>query len=421
MNNDELKQYKRQTIYKIIMTILLTATIVFMATVAILYKYVIVDNNNTIVVKSPINSVDKIVITSDNNDNSLSNTISTIQNIINMYYLGKVDENSLIEGAISGYIEALGDEYSEYIPKEEMEEYTSEIMGNYVGIGIYMVKNTEKNLIQVLTPIKNSPAEQAGILPGDFIISADGVTYTGDEMTAASNNIKGKEGTKVKLQILRGEETLEFEIERKEITMNPVLSEKLENNIGYIQVSSFDEGTAEDFKKNFENLKSQGIRSLIIDLRNNGGGLVTESLKMVDYIVDKGSTMLITVDKNNNEQKTVASENPIIDMPIVVLVNENTASASEIFTAALKDLNKAHIVGTKTYGKGVIQQIIKLSDGSGLKLTVEEYYSPNKTKIHEVGIEPDEVIELPEDVENILLVEKEKDTQLKKAIEFLVK
>lgn len=421
MDDEELKQYKKQGIYKTIMTIVLTATIVFMTTCAMLYKYVIVDNNNTIVIDSPVSTVDKIVITSNNQNNSLSNTIDTIQNIINKYYLGNIDENTLIEGAISGYVEALGDEYSEYIPKEEMEEYTAQIMGNYVGIGIYMVKNTENNLIQVLTPIKNSPAEEAGIIPGDFIISADGIEYTGDEMTAASNNIKGEAGTKVKLEILRGKEKLEFEVERQEISMNPVISEKLENNIGYIEVSSFDEGTAEDFKNNFEDLKSQGIKSLIIDLRNNGGGLVSESLKMIDYIVDKGETMLITVDKNGNEEISTASEEPIIDIPIVVLVNENTASASEIFTAALKDSNKATIVGTTTYGKGVIQQILTLSDGSGLKLTIEEYYSPKKEKINKVGITPDEVVELPNDVENILLVERSQDTQLNKAIEILKK
>jgi carboxyl-terminal processing protease len=423
MSDDEFKQYKRQNLYKIIMTILLTATIVFIITCAVLYKYVIVDNNNTIVVQSPISSADKIIITSNSTDTSLSNAIDAIQNIVEKYYLyaDESDEDELIEGAISGYIEALGDDYSEYIPKDEMEAYTSQIMGNYVGIGIYMVKNTEKNLIQVLTPIKNSPAEEAGILPGDFIISADGVKYTGDEMTAASNNIKGEAGTKVKLEILRGEETLEFEIERKEIALNPVVSEKLDGNIGYIEVSSFDEGTAEDFKNNFETLKSQGITSLIIDLRNNGGGLVTESLQMIDYIVDKGSTTLITVDKNGNEQVSKASEDPIINMPIVVLVNENTASASEIFTAALQDLNKATIVGTTTYGKGIIQQIMSLSDGSGLKLTVEEYYSPNRNKIHKIGITPDEIVELPDEVENVLLVESDQDTQLDKAIELLKK
>jgi carboxyl-terminal processing protease len=421
MDIDEFKQYKKQMIYKLIMAILVTATLAFIGTCVLLYKYIIVDNNNTVVIESPISSSDKIILTSSGDNTSLSNAIDTIQSIINKYYLGDVDENALVEAALSGYVEALGDDYSEYIPKEEMEEYTSQITGNYEGIGIYMVKNTEKNLIQVLTPIKNSPAEEAGILPGDFIISADGVKYTGDEMTAASNNIKGEAGTKVKLEILRGEETLEFEIERRAIAMNPVESEVLDNNIGYIEVSSFDEGTAEDFKNNFESLKNQGITSLIIDLRNNGGGLVSESLQMLDYIVDKGSTTLITVDKNGNEELSTASEDPIINMPIVVLVNENTASASEIFTAALQDLNKATIVGTTTYGKGVIQQIITLSDGSGLKLTIEEYYSPNKTKIHKVGITPDEVVELPDEVENVLLVERSQDTQLDKAIEVLNK
>ena len=237
-------------------------------------------------------------------------------------------------------------------------------------------------------------------------------------MTAASNAIKGQEGTKVKLEILRGQEKINFEIERKKITTNPVIEEKLEDNIGYLQISSFDDDTAEDFKTKYEDLKNQGITSLIIDLRNNGGGLVDEALEIADYIVPKGKDLLVTVDKNQNEEIRKSKEDPIIDMDIVVLVNENTASASEILAGCLKDHQEATIVGTKTYGKGVIQQVISLKNGAGLKVTVEEYYTPNKTKINKVGIEPDETVNLPENV-NALLVKREQDTQLQKSIEKL--
>ena len=193
----------------------------------------------------------------------------------------------------------------------------------------------------------------------------------------------------------------------------------LEGNIGYIEFSSFDEGTAEEFKNKFNELKSQGITSLIIDLRNNGGGIVDEALKIAGYAVDKGTTLLYEVDKDGNETEEKSEVDKIIDMPIVILVNENTASSSEILSGALKDLGKAKIVGTKTYGKGVIQQILTLADGSGLKITTEEYLTPNRTKINKVGIEPDETVELPDTVENILNVEREEDTQLQKAIEIL--
>ena len=238
-------------------------------------------------------------------------------------------------------------------------------------------------------------------------------------MTAISTKIKGEEGSTVKLQILRGEETLDFEIQRENIIVNPVEGEVLENNIGYIEFSSFDENTAEEFKTKFEELQSQGITSLIIDLRNNGGGIVDEALQIAGYIADKDSVLLYEVDKDNNEKVEKNENAPIINMPVIILTNENTASSSEILAGALKDLGKARIVGTKTYGKGVIQQILTLPDGSGLKITTEKYLTPNRTEINEIGIEPDETVELPESVENVLHVDRSEDTQLQKAIDML--
>ena len=404
----EEKYLKRQRMYKTIMLVALTAFITFILTAVYL------DNTDS----SASGTIQSLITGSSDSDN-LTISLKNIEAIMKKYYLNDYDEQKAIDGAISGYISSLGDEYTEYIPSADMEEYTQNIKGNFVGIGIYMVKNTEKNLIQVLSPIQESPAEKAGIQAGDLIKSVDGVEYTGDDMTTVANKIKGDAGTKVKLQILRGDKTLEFEITREKVNTNPVIAEKLENDIGYLDVSSFDEGTAEDFKKKFENLKSQGIKSLVIDLRNNGGGLVKEALSIADYIVPKGKTLLITVDKNENEDIEKAKEDPIIDMPIVVLVNKNTASASEILAGALKDNEKATIVGTKTYGKGVIQQVLSLKTGAGIKVTVEEYYTPNKNKINKVGIEPNETVELPDSVTNELIVKDDEDTQLQKAIELL--
>ena len=407
----EEKYLKRQKIYKIIMLVVLTAFITFILTT------IYIANRYDLTGDTGANKVTSILKGSSEDDN-LTKSLKYIEELVNKYYLNDIDEQKAIDGAIAGYVSALGDEYTEYIPAKEMEEYTEQIMGNYVGIGIYMIKNKDKNTIDVLAPIKESPAEKAGLLPGDSIVKVDGVEYTGEDMTSAANAIKGKEGTKVKLEILRGQERKEFEIERKKITTNPVISEKLENDIGYLQISSFDEGTAEDFKTKYEGLKNQGIKSLIIDLRNNGGGLVDEALKIADYIVPKGETLLITVDKNNKEEIEKAKEDPIIDMNIVVLTNENTASASEILSGCLTDYKNATILGTKTYGKGVIQQVISLKNGSGLKVTVEQYFTPNRSKINKVGIEPDEKVELPETV-NSLTVTREQDTQLQKAIEKL--
>lgn len=404
----EEKEDKLQKIYKIIMLVALTAFLTFLATIIGIYEYIEQGNNDRF-----------IVLNSSNKNSELETSLKGIQAIIDKYYLGEQDENKLIEGAIEGYVNALGDEYTEYITADEMQEYQEQILGNFVGIGIYMISNEEHNLIQVLSPIKDSPAFEAGILPGDLILTVDGVEYKATDMTVAANKIKGEEGTKVKIKILRDDEELEFELIRRKVVTNPIEEEVLKNNIGYLAVTSFDEGTGEEFKSKFNHLQLQNIKSLIIDLRNNGGGLVSEALEIADYIIEKGKTLLITVDKNNNEEITKAKQDPIVKMPIVVLVNENTASASEILAGALKDAQKATLIGTKTYGKGVIQQILTLKNGSGLKITVEEYFTPNKNKINKIGIEPDEVIELPEDLKNSMTVDKKDDTQLNRAIEIL--
>ena len=409
---EEDNYLKRQRIYKNIMLVVLTAFLTFILTTIYMTKNN--NNNNT-------QSISSLLGLESSNDNQLTKSIKYVKTILDKYYLNDIDEDKAAEGALKGYVASLGDPYTEYIPKDEMEDYKSDLMGNYVGIGIYMAQNTKDNTIVVLTPIKYSPAEEAGILPGDIIKKINGVEYTGEDMTAAANNIKGEEGSTVTLEIQRGQEIKTFEIKRKKITTNPVISEKLDSNIGYIEVTSFDEDTAQNFKAKYEKLKSQGITSLIIDLRNNGGGLVDQALQIADYIVPKGKDLLVTVDKDKNEKIEKSKEDVLIDMPIVVLVNENSASSSEILAGALKDLNEATIVGTTTYGKGVIQQLLTLKSGAGLKVTVEEYYTPNRTKINGVGIEPNEKVELPETVSNHLLVQRDQDTQLQKAIEILKK
>ena len=388
------------------MIVAIAVFLTFMVTSISLYTYFV---NNPISITSKSSSSSK----------DIAGTLQKYKEIIDKYYLGDVDEEKLKEGAIKGYIEGLGDPYTEYISADEMEDYLSDTMGNFVGIGIYMVKNTEKGKIQVLAPIKGSPAEKAGIQAGDLILTVDGVDYSADEMTIASNKIKGEEGTTVTIEVLRGTETKKYELKREKVKVNQVEGKVLSNNIGYINFTSFDETTADDFKAKFEELNKQGIKSLIIDLRNNGGGIVDQALQIADYVADKDSVLLYEVDKNNKETVKKAKTDPIINMPIIILTNENTASASEILAGALKDLEKAKTVGTTTYGKGVIQQILKLSDGSGLKVTIEEYQTPNRNKIHKIGIAPDEEVKLPDSVTNVLNVTESEDTQLQKAIEML--
>jgi len=395
---EEKKSYK---IYKIIMLMVLVSFITFLLTTIGMQQYFKGDTKNT--------------------QDTITSELKNFRRIIDKYYLGEVDDEKLKEGAIKGYIEGLNDPYTEYISKEDMKDYLEDTMGNFVGIGIYMVKDTKTDKIMVLSPIKNSPAEKAGVQPGDYIIKVNDITYTAEQMTEASNKIKGEEGSTVKLELLRGNETITYEIKRENIKVNPVEAKILQNNIGYIKFSSFDEDTAEDFKKKYEELNKQGIKSLIIDLRNNGGGIVTEALEIADYFTPKDSILLYEVDKNNKEEIEKSKNDAIINMPVIILTNENTASSSEILAGALKDLEKAKIVGTKTYGKGVIQEVLSLPDGSGIKITSEEYLTPNKTKINKVGIQPDVEIKLPETVKNVLDVEEKDDTQLQKAIEMLKK
>ena len=402
-----MEEKRKYNIYKTIMIIVLTAFITFIITALVGYNYVTKGDGAKLLVRETSSNQDLIV------------QLEKYKSIIDEFYLGEVNEEDLKEGAIKGYIEGLGDPYTEYISKEEMKEYMEDTLGNYVGIGIYMLLDEENGKIKVLAPMKGSPAETVGIKSGDIIETVDGEEYTKDEMSEVANKIKGKEGTTVKIGIKRGEENLEFEVTRQNIKVNPVEGKILENNIGYIQFASFDETTYEDFKAKYEELKNQGITSLIIDLRNNGGGLVDQATDIADLFVEKDTPLLYEVDKDGNEEVIKAENDVTINIPTIILTNENTASASEILAGALKDLGKAKIVGTKTYGKGIIQQIIPLSDGSGIKITTEEYQTPNRNKIHEVGIEPDEIVELPETVKNVLEILEDQDTQLQKAIELL--
>lgn len=238
-------------------------------------------------------------------------------------------------------------------------------------------------------------------------------------MEEASNKIKGEAGTKVKLEVLRNGETKEFEITRQKVLISHITTKVFDNNTGYIAISDFDGGCSDEFETKYKKLKEQGITKLIIDIRDNGGGIVDEAIDILDLITEKDSTLLITKDKKQNEDITKAKKKPIINMPIVVLTNGYSASASEILAGALKDNKKAILVGTTTYGKGVIQELHQLSDGSGLKITTNEYFTPNRNAINKIGIKPDIEIDLSDKAKETLDLKDEDDNQLQKAIEVL--
>ena len=393
---------RRQKIYRVVMIVILTAVITFMVTTIVMYNKF---NNLYASDSNTSNS------TNTSNEYSLVQTLQTFKTMINQLYIGDIDEESMLEGAIKGYVEGLGDPYTEYLTKEEMEEFTEETNSEYVGIGVYVGNDTVNNTILVVGVMKSSPAEEAGIQIGDVIEKIDGVAYTGKQLDEATKVLKAEEGTTATLTIRRDNEEKELTVVRRKITVQHVASEMLENNIAYIQIDSFDANVASSFEEQITSLINNGATGIIIDLRNNGGGIVDEATGIADLFLDKGETILITKSKKeNNEEETKSERDPIVkDIPVVILVNEATASASEILAGALKDNYGATIIGKQTYGKGVIQTLYTLTDGSGIKITTEEYYTPNHNQINEVGITPDIEVDITEN----------EDTQLQRAIEEL--
>lgn len=408
---NEKHEETAQKIYKVIMLIILTSFITFMITSLSLYTYF---------TKNPVYTL----ITGDTSSTEsaeLDTYLSKIKSVIEKNYLwkDKIDENKLRDGAIEGYVEALGDKYTEYIPKDEMDDFTENITGSFVGIGVYMIADEDSQKIIVYYPIPDSPAEKAGIKSGDAIINVDGKDYGYDDFNIIADNIKGAEGTNVRLVIERDGKKMDFEITRKKIETNPISSKVLKENIGYIKLPSFDSDSSKKLKEKIDDLVSKGIKSLILDLRNNGGGIVDESTDIADLFLDKGKIIMTTKDNKQKEEETKTKTKKQYDMPLIVLTNENSASASEILTAALKDNERATVIGTKTYGKGVIQTVLNLSDGSGLKITTAEYFTPNGTEINKKGIEPNIEVKLPDTVKSIYALKEDEDTQLNKAIEEL--
>lgn len=392
---------KKNYIYKMVMLVTITVLITFLITAIGMYNFFIKTENGLV----------KTMITTETT--KLDTKIQLIRTYLDKFYLGEIeDEEALIESAVKGYVDGIGDEYTEYLTKEEYEELMVDVNGNYVGIGVYMVQDRYDNIV-ILLPIKDSPAEKAGLKSGDIITKVNGEDCTGMDLRLVSNMVKGEEGTTVDLEILRENEIINKTIERKKIKINHINSEILENNIGYIQILAFDSGCSEEFETKLKELLDKNIKSLIIDLRYNGGGIVTEAINISELFLPKDKKIMIQVDKTGKEEVINSKEEPVVNsnLDIIVLANENSASASEIFIGALKDNNIAKVVGTKTYGKGVMQEVTPLQSGGALKLTIEEFLTPNGDKINKKGIEPDIEVKENEDTEV--------DEQLQKAIETL--
>ena len=404
--DDEDRKY--MTRVKFIIAVMITFVITFCSTIFLYGKYL---------------SNKGLMINSYKSSDSIVDQINALRTVIEEKYKGEIDDDKLTQAALKGYVEGLGDEYTEFLTSDEWEDLDSSL-SEFVGIGVYMsqLKSTNETII-IGTIDDDTPAAKAGIKAGDIIkeINLEDVSTKGSEYI--SSKIKGTAGSTVKIKVLRGEEELTFDVERAEIKVYKIKHEMLQNNIGYIDFDSFTDTSYNEFKAAYEDLKNNGATSLIVDLRNNTGGYVDSALNIADMFVDSGKALLITEDKNGNRYTQSSKNSKEIDMPVVVLVNEYTASASEILTGILKDYKLATIVGTTTYGKGVIQEVypdvLGKDIGGALKVTVSEYFTPNGNKINKVGIEPDEKVEL-DDSESTDIT-KDTDTQLQKAIEILKK
>lgn len=350
--------------------------------------------------------------------------INEVKSMIDKNYYKKADDYDVLMGMLKGAVSSLNDPYSYYMTEDEYKKFNEETDGEFAGLGIYVSGSIDDNLITIVSPMKGTPADRAGLKTDDKIIKINGEDFTADKMDDAVKIMRGKPGEKVKITILRRDKNgkaqfLDFDIVREIIKVQTVSSKLLKDNIAYISISGFDTPTYNDFNKQYKELKKQGMTKLILDLRNNPGGLLTTSTQVVNTFLD-GGLIMYTLDKQNNKE-TINATKGADDIKIVVLVNKGSASASEIVAGALKDRKRATIVGTQTFGKGIVQTVYNMPDGEGLKLTTSAYYTPSGVNIHGKGIAPDVKVELNEEVKTISIDNLDKDNQIQKAIEILNK
>lgn len=346
--------------------------------------------------------------------------INELAAYVDLYYYDELDAQSLKDGIYAGLLEGLDDKYSVYYTPEEYQQSKISVTGQYYGIGAGLSQDKETMIVSVSKIYDGTPSDTAGLLAEDIILSVDGTEAATMEVTELVKLIRGEAGTTVHLEVYRTStnEYLSFDVERADVTLPSVASEMLNGEIGYIRIEGFEADTAAQFETALAELDAQGMHSLVIDLRYNGGGMVDSVVQILDDILPEG-LLVYTEDKNGKRQEYSSSGDTHFDYPLAVLINEDSASASEIFAGAIKDYEYGTLIGTTTFGKGIVQTVFPLSDGDAVKLTTAKYFTPNGNYIHGVGIEPD--IELayeylnPEGEE----YEMQFDNQIQKAMEVL--
>lgn len=327
------------------------------------------------------------------------------------------DAQSFRDSIYKGYMDALGDPYSCYYTADELAQMEESTSGVYSGIGVVVSQEASTKQIRIVRVFENCPGAEAGLLPEDILVEAAGMDVSDMDLSAVVSYIKGEEGTKVHLKVYRSSinDYVEMDVERRSIEVPTVASQMLDDSIGYVQVSEFDSVTADQYIQAVDNLKAQGMKGMIVDIRNNPGGLLDVVVKMLDYMLPEG-TIVYTEDKDGKGDTYTSDAEQSFDLPLVVLINGNSASASEIFAGAIKDYGTGTLVGTTTFGKGIVQRIYSLGDKTAVKLTVSRYYTPSGVCIHGVGIDPDVEVELDEELRTAVSVSLDEDNQFQRAL-----
>lgn len=364
-----------------------------------------------------LNTAAVVISAKTKQDFSVEDKINYISQLLNSHYVEDVDNDALKDGIFYGMVDSIGDPYTTYLSAEQVKSFMEITEGSFYGIGVNVITNKEDGSLMVISPIPGTPAETAGILPGDVIKKVNEKPISGMDSTEAIAMIKGAKGTEVKITVYRESENkdVEFNIVRNVIDVPSVAGEMLENDIAYIRLSGFKNNTYEQFVKAYDELMGKGAKGLIIDVRDNPGGVLSVVEKIADKIVPEG-TLVYTIDKEG-KRVDYTSDAESIKVPLCILVNGNSASASEILAGAVQDTGTGTLVGTQTFGKGLVQNLYSIPDGSAVKVTIQKYYTPRGVCIQGEGIAPDYVVELPEELKKALVITHDEDTQLKKAIE----
>lgn len=357
-------------------------------------------------------------LNSNDNDKYLARFEEALNKLQSKYIdIDKANMDELIDGAIDGMSAATGDPYTRYLSDEEFYDLATSGTETYGGIGIHLTYDTDSDAIMVLGVMPNTPALESGIKSGDFIVQVNNTVVNMDNYQQCVDEMKGEENTTVKLYIKRNDEIIEKEITRKIIVASNVESEIIDN-VGYIKIWAFENKVYSQFKSEYEKLLQNNVYGIIIDLRNNPGGLVSETIEILDLLLPKGEVLKM-VYNDGGEKVYKCDDNAEIFVPLAILVNEHSASAAEILSGAIKDSKKGVIIGNKTYGKGIVQEVEKLGERGAMSITVAKYYTISGVEIHKNGIEPNISVGLPEEYKNEIAIPKDKDTQLQKAIEYI--